>query len=121
MTRRDAVRVNLFERGVLSGSDRSLRCAIVDLSASGALLTVTSRLPQPPLTLRFELGEETLELPVELLRVLHGRGVAVSFSPPYSERLYRAIASEQRRAIASGRIGISDRRTPGTRKGPAGG
>lgn len=112
MTRRESVRVILFARATLTGVDRSLRCAIVNLSATGAMLTVTAPLPEPPLRLEFELGEAKLELPVEIRRLPPGGGVAVSFTPPHSERLYHLIAVEQRRALAQGRLNICDRRSP---------
>jgi len=110
MTRRESVRVILFARGTLIGVNRSLRCAVIDLSAAGAMLTVTTPLPEPPLRLGFEIGAEKLEFPVEIQRISPGRGVAVSFPSPHSERLYHLIAEEQRRALAQGRINISERR-----------
>ncbi len=112
MTRRDSVRVVLFARARLIGVDRSLRCAVVDLSATGAMLNVGARLPAAPLSLEFELGGERLEFPVEIQRVPAGGGVAVAFPHPHSERLYRLIAAEQRRALAQGRVNISERRVP---------
>jgi hypothetical protein len=51
MTRRQAVRVLLFERARLAGAGGAIRCAMIDLSAAGALLTVATRLPRPPLRL----------------------------------------------------------------------
>lgn len=75
MTRRESVRVVLFTRATLIGVERSLRCAVVDLSAAGARLTVTASLPTPPLRLAFELGGAKLEFPVEIQRPSSG-GVA---------------------------------------------
>ena len=120
MTRRQSVRVILFARGTLTGADGALRCAVVDLSAGGAMLTVNGRLPAPPLRLAFELRGETLELPVDIQRMPPGRGVAVSFPRPYSERLYRLIAEEQRVALAQGRLNVVDRRAPRSVRGPRG-
>jgi hypothetical protein len=112
MTRREAVRVVLFSRGRLIGRDRSLRCAVVNLSAAGAMLTLTARPPAPPLRLRLELDGETLELPVEIQRVAPGQGVAVTFARPHSEDLHHLIAVAQRRALAEGRANTSERRLP---------
>jgi hypothetical protein len=108
----------LFARGTLIGVDCALRCAVVDLSAAGAMLTVAARLqpparlPTPPLRLEFELAGERLELPVEIRRMSRGGGVAVAFPHPHSERLYRLIAIEQRRALGQRRVNISERRIP---------
>jgi hypothetical protein len=112
MTRRESVRVFVFARARLIGVDRSLRCAVVDLSAAGAMLTVTTRVPAPPLRLEFELGGEKLELPIEIRRFSPDGGVAVAFGRPHSERLYHLIAAEQRRALAQHRVNISERRLP---------
>jgi hypothetical protein len=112
MTRRESVRVILFARGTLIGTDRSLRCAVTNLSAAGAMLTVTTRLPTAPLRLALELGGETLEFEVEIERVLTDAGIAVSFPRPHSERLHRLIATEQRKALAQGQVNISERRVP---------
>ncbi|MGO9958305.1 MAG: PilZ domain-containing protein [Solirubrobacteraceae bacterium] len=112
MTRRESVRVLLFARAKLIGVDRSLRCAVVDLSAAGAMLTVTGRVPAPPLRLELELGGERLELPIEIQRLSPDGGVAVAFARPHSERLHHLIAAEQRRALAQRRVNISERRVP---------
>jgi len=110
MTRRESVRVSLFVRGRLVGADRSLSCALVDLSAGGAMLTFAGRLPAPPLRLEFELGGEKLAFPVEAQRMSVGGGVAVGFPRPRSERLHHLIAAEQRRALAQGRVNVKERR-----------
>jgi hypothetical protein len=104
--------VVLFVRGTLIGADRSLRCALVNLSAGGALLTMTGNLPIAPLRLVFELEDERLEFPVEVARACP-EGVAVAFPRPHSERLHRLLAGAQRRALAQGRVNISERRVPG--------
>ena len=65
MTRREAVRVKVFVRASLIGVDRSVRCAVVDLSAAGAMLSLTARLPTEPLRLAVDFGGEHLEFPVE--------------------------------------------------------
>jgi hypothetical protein len=112
MTRRESVRVVLFARARLSGTDRSVRCAIVDLSAAGAKLSLSARLPVTPLRLEFELCGEQLEFEVDVRRVAADGNVVVVFPRPRSERLYRVIAAEQRRALAQGRVNISERRVP---------
>lgn len=112
MTQRQAVRILLFARATLIGADRSLRCAVVNLSAAGAMLTISARLPAPPLRLEFELGGETLTLSIEIQRTSATGSVAVAFTQPFSERLYHLIAVEQRRALAQQRVNISDRRVP---------
>lgn len=112
MTRREAVRVKLFARGTLIGADRSVRCAVVNLSAAGALLSMTARMPAPPLRLAVQLGGGELEFPVEVLRVSDSGGVAVAFPPPHSEALHHLLAVEQRHALAHGRVNISERRLP---------
>lgn len=121
MTRRQAVRILLFERARLVGGPRAVRCAIIDLSAAGALLTVTARLPQAPLRLEFELGVEALKLDVVVERASEGKQVAVSFVDPPVDRLHRLIAVEQRLALAKGRINVHERRTPRRDSGPRGG
>jgi hypothetical protein len=112
MTRRESVRVVLFARGTLRGADRAVRCAIVNLSAGGARLTMTARLPKAPLQLELELDGVRLAFDVEVQRVDPDGGVAVSFPRPHSERLHRLLAAEQRRALAQGRVNISERRLP---------
>jgi hypothetical protein len=119
MTRRESVRIVLFARGLLHGDGSSVRCAVVDLSAGGALLAVTGKLPEPPLRLEFELGGETHEFPVEILRYPPGSRVAVTFPRPPAEKMFRLIAAEQRHALAQGRINISDRRKPSSFKPPS--
>lgn len=112
MTRRESVRVFAFGRARLLGVDRSVRCAVVDVSAAGAMLTLFGRVPAPPLRLEFELGGETLVLPVEIQRVVSDEGVAVAFAHPHSEPLHHLIAVEQQRALAQRRVNISERRLP---------
>jgi len=127
MTRREAVRVVLFGRARLVGVGRGVRCAIIDVSAGGALLTVTARLPRAPLQLEFELAGEPVELPVEVQRASAGEHVAVAFIDPPADWLHRLIAAEQRVALAAGRVNVRERRSvrPGTRgevlPGPASG
>jgi hypothetical protein len=111
MTRREAVRVVLFERARLMGIDGGVRCAVTDLSAAGALLTVAARVPRPPLRLEFELGGESFALAVQTQRASAGEHVAVAFIDPPSDRLHRLIAVEQRLAIAAGRVNVRDRRS----------
>ncbi|HLI61280.1 MAG TPA: PilZ domain-containing protein [Solirubrobacteraceae bacterium] len=111
MTRRDAVRVLLFERGVLRGGGRGVRCAVVDLSATGARLTLTARLPPRPLRLEFDLGGAALALEVEVRRAVPGAQVAVAFVDPPVEQLHRLIAIEQRLALAAGRVNVRERRS----------
>jgi hypothetical protein len=111
MTRRESVRVLVFSRARLMGIDRSLRCAVVNVSAAGAMLTIAQGVPTPPLRLEFELGGETLVLPIESQRASPG-GIAVAFARPHSERLHHLIAAEQRRALAQHRVNISERRLP---------
>jgi hypothetical protein len=111
MTRRDAVRILLFERARLSGLGGAVRCAIVDLSAIGALLTVTARAPLPPLRLEFELGGEMLSLAVEVQRAVPGEHVAIAFIDPPTDQLHRLIAAEQRTALAAGRPNVRERRS----------
>jgi hypothetical protein len=111
MTRREAVRVVLFERARLVGFGGGVRCAVTDLSAVGALLTVAARLPQPPLRLEFELGGESFALAVRTQRASAGEHVAVAFIDPPTDRLHRLIAVEQRLAIAAGRLNVRDRRS----------
>jgi PilZ domain len=111
MTRRKAVRILLFERARLVGGPRAVRCAIIDLSAVGALLTLTATVPQAPLRLEFELGGERLKLEVEVKRAAEGKQVAVAFVDPPVDRLHRLIAVEQRQALAKGRINVYERRT----------
>ena len=106
------MRVTLFTRGTLSGGDRRVVCAVVNVSAAGAMLTGMERVPTQPWRLAFEIGEETIELPVELARQTPEGGVAVTFPQPRSERLYRLLAEEQRRGLAQGRANISERRLP---------
>lgn len=118
MTRREAVRILLFERARLVGGPRAVRCAIIDLSAVGALLTVTASLPQTPLRLEFELGGEAIRLEVEVQRASEGKQVAVSFIDPPVDRLHRLIAVEQRLALAKGRINVHERRTQRRGSGP---
>ena len=110
MTRRQAVRVLLFERARLAGGGGAIRCAIIDLSAAGALLTVAAPLPRPPLRLEFELEAEAFSVAVEVQRASPGHQVAVAFIAPPSDRLHRVIASEQRLAIAAGRNNVRERR-----------
>jgi hypothetical protein len=100
----------LFARATLIGVDRSVRCALIDLSAAGAMLTVTAALPTPPLRLVVEFGGAELELPLEIRRVSTSGGVAVAFPHPHSESLHHLIAVEQRHALAQGRVNISERR-----------
>jgi hypothetical protein len=116
MTRRQAVRVILFERARLAGRDGAVRCAVVDLSAAGALVTVTARLPRPPLRLEFEIGGEPFSLAVAVRRASPGEHVAVAFVDPPSDQLHHVIATEQRLAIAAGRVNVVERRSrrPGT-------
>lgn len=111
MTRREAVRVLLFERAVLRGRGRGVRCAVADLSAIGARLTLTARLPPSPLRLEFDLGGESFTLTVEVRRASPGADVAVSFVDPPVEQLHRLIAIEQRRALAAGRVNVRERRS----------
>lgn len=121
MTRREAVRILLFERARLVGYGGGVRCAIIDLSAVGALVTVTSRLPGPPLRLEFELGGEALALAVEIKRASAGEQVVVAFTDPPLDRLHRLITAEQRLALAAGRNNVRDRRWPRPRRGPSDG
>ena len=114
MSRRDSVRVILFARGTLIGVEGSVRCALVNVSAAGAMLTVTGALPTPPLRLKFELGAELIELPIEVRRVHRNGGVAVAFPSPHSERVHRLVAAEQRRMLALGRVNVVDRRSRGS-------
>ena len=111
MTRRAAVRVLLFERARLIGSDGRVRCAIIELSAVGAQLTLTARLPRPPLRLEFEVGDEVLTLAVEVQRGRAGVPVAVAFQDPPAEQLHHLIATEQRLALAAGRLNVRERRS----------
>jgi PilZ domain len=119
MTRREAVRVKLFARGRLAGIDRTIRCAVIDLSAGGALLTFSAPMPAPPLRLALELGGEQFDFAVLSSRPEGNGRLAVSFRRPYSERLYRLIAVEQRRALSHGRSNISDRRVNRVREAAA--
>lgn len=112
MTRRESVRVLVFARGSLTGSDRSIRCAVVNLSAAGALLSFTGKAPKPPLRLAFELEEIEFSFAVDIVRVPKEGGLVVTFPRPHSESLYRVLAIEQRRALAHGRVNISERRLP---------
>jgi hypothetical protein len=121
MTRRQAVRILLFERARLVGGPRAVRCAIVDLSAVGALLSVTAHVPQAPLRLDFELGGEALRLEVVVERVAESKQIAVSFVDPPVDRLHRLIAVEQRLALAKGRKNVHERRTQRRGAGPRGG
>jgi hypothetical protein len=111
-SRREAVRINVFARASLIGGDRSVRCAVVNLSAAGAMLSLTASLPAQPLRLAIEFGGAQLELPVEVVRSGPGGGLAVAFPRPPSEALFRLIAVEQRYALAKGRVNISERRLP---------
>ena len=110
----------LFERARLAGRGGAVRCAVTDLSAAGALLTVTARLPPAPLTLEFELGGEAFSLPIEIQRAAPARQVAVAFIDPPAERLHRLIATEQRLALKAGRSNVRERRVerPGLRTRP---
>jgi hypothetical protein len=120
MSRRGAVRVTLFARARLTGAGRAVRCAVTDVSAGGARLSLSGEVPPPPLRLELELGGEQLAFDVELSRVLDQGGVAVTFPRPHSDRLHRLLADEQRRALAQGRANISERRLPPAfRGGPA--
>jgi PilZ domain-containing protein len=121
MTRRKAVRILLFERARLVGGPRGVRCAIIDLSAVGALLTLTAAVPPAPLRLEFELGGERLKLEVEVKRAAEGKQVAVAFIDPPVDRLHRLIAVEQRQSLAKGRINVYERRTQRRGAGPRGG
>ncbi len=121
MTRRQAVRILLFTRARLVGGPRAVRCAVIDLSAVGALLTVSAHLPQVPLRLEFELGGEGLSLDVVVERAPAGKQVAVSFVDPPVDRLHRLIAVEQRLALAKGRINVHERRTQRRGSGRQGG
>jgi hypothetical protein len=111
MTRREAVRVVLFGRARLVGMGGGVRCAIIDVSAGGALLTIAARVPRPPLQLEFELGGEPVELPVEIQRAAAGEHVAVAFIDPPADWLHRLIAAEQRVALAAGRVNVRERRS----------
>jgi hypothetical protein len=110
MTRREAVRILMFERAALEGADGGIRCAVTDLSATGARLSVTRRLPRPPLRLRFELDGEAYRLDVVLARGSSGGDVAVVFLDAPADRLHRGLAAEQRRALAAGRVNVRERR-----------
>jgi len=121
MTRRQAVRILLFQRARLVGGPRAVLCAIVDLSAVGALLSLNAHVPQAPLRLDFELGGEALRLNVVVERASEGKQVAVSFVDPPIDRLHRLIAVEQRLALAKGRINVHERRTQRRGAGPGGG
>ncbi len=112
MTRREAVRVNVFARASLIGGDRSVRCAVVNLSAAGAMLSLTAPLPAQPLRLAIEFGGEHLEFPIDLVRAGAAGGIAVTFPQPHPEVLHRLVAIEQRHALAQGRVNISERRLP---------
>lgn len=114
MSRRQAVRVVLFERGRLIGTERAVRCALTDLSASGASLSVGTRLPSPPLRLEFRMGDDEFSLELELERVVPGGRVAVRFLDPPSDRLHHLLATEQRRALAAGRVPVRERRSRGS-------
>jgi hypothetical protein len=118
MSRRESVRVVLFTRGALLGPGRAVRCAIVNLSASGAMLSFVGDPPAEPLRLEFELGDDRLEFPVQVRRVESDGALAVEFPQPHSERLHHLIAAEQRRALAQGRANISERRLPPGFQGP---
>jgi hypothetical protein len=111
MTRREAVRVILFERARLVGIGAGVRCAVTDLSAVGALLTITAGLPRAPLRLEFDLGGVSFALAVEIQRASAGEHVAVAFIDPPSDQLHRLIAVEQRLALAAGRINVRERRS----------
>jgi hypothetical protein len=112
MTRRESVRVLVFARGSLVGSDRAVRCALVNVSAAGALLSFLGRAPEPPLRLEFELSEIEFSFVIDVIRVPEDGGLVVAFPRPHSEALYRVLAVEQRRALAHGRVNISERRMP---------
>jgi hypothetical protein len=111
MTRRSAVRVVLFERARLVGAWGGVRCAVVDLSATGARLTISAPLPHPPLRLEFAIGDEWFDPAVEVTRVVAGGQVAVTFRDPPADRLHHVIATAQRLAIAAGRTNVRERRS----------
>ncbi len=114
------MRVVLFARARLIGTNRSVRCAILDLSAAGAKLSLLVHLPLAPLRLEFELCGEQLEFEVDVVRLARDGNVVVVFPRPHSERLYRLIAAEQRRGLAEGRVNISERRVPPSFRGVRG-
>jgi hypothetical protein len=118
MSRREAVRIILFLRATLSGAgNHRVRCAVVNLSAVGALLSLSEQVPPAPLRLSFTLGGEDFDLAVELRRVREDGSASVMFPGARSERLYRVVAAAQRQALAQGRKNVSDRRLPGSRRG----
>jgi hypothetical protein len=120
MTRRDAVRILLFERARLVGLGGAVRCAIVDLSAIGALVTVTGSVPRAPLRLEFELGGEPMSVAVDVQRAAPGEHVAVTFIDPPVDQLHRLIADEQRLALAAGRPNVRERRARRRARMPGG-
>ncbi len=121
MSRREAVRISLGVDGQLQGASGAVRCIVVDMSVGGALLAVTERLPEPPLTLRFEAAGEELEVEVIVHRVPEIGNVAVTFEGIGVDRMHRLITAEQRLALAEGRRNIVERRVrrvaPGSLRG----
>lgn len=95
-----------------------MRCAVVDLSAVGARLSLTASPPRPPLWLEFELGGEPLTLGVEVQRASPGEHVAVAFVDPPLDQLHRLIAIEQRLALSAGRVNVRERRSRRRGGGP---
>lgn len=98
---------------MLAGDGGSVSCTVVEVSAGGALIALAGRLPPRPLTLRFALAGEQLDLRVEVNRVPEGgRRVAVTFERAACATVQRLIAAEQRQAGAQGRRVVVERRKP---------
>jgi hypothetical protein len=111
MSRRQALRITLGERGLLRGSDTLLSCLVVELSAGGARLAFKGRLPRAPLVLTFGLRDEAVALPVVVQRQPAGGGAIVRFAPTAAERLTPLIEAELSRAEGEGRRNVVERRS----------
>jgi hypothetical protein len=120
MSRRELVRITLGEAAVLHGRGSDCECVVLEISAGGALLAHSGRLPAPPLTLQVVLAGTRIEIPALIQRAPRTGRIAVRFPPGAVPVLQRLIADEQRSAHAQGRRVIVERRSPvsaGRRRG----
>jgi hypothetical protein len=109
-TRRGAVRLTHGDAGFLVFSGQSAKCAVVDLSVTGARVRLLQPQPIPDeVTFETEVAGETVALRGHVRRGEPGRLIAIEFEDDTDE-LSRLLAVAQRLAIADGRRTTVERR-----------